>query len=203
MEDGAPRLCNLGALINTALQRGDKGQRNHRNRFNGFPLARPDVGLYSSPMSLHSYSRVWLHLVWSTLERRPFFRGAAAAKVSEDLYRYAEEKRIYMKINYVNPEHVHALVDLPTGLAIEEMMQLFKGASSRRINESNLLPGKFGWGRGYGVFSVSHSGMGEVAKYIAQQEEHHRKRDFSEELKILVERYGLKWLDDKTAKAVL
>ena len=27
----------------------------------------------------------------------------------------------------------------------------------------------------YGVFSVSHSGIGEVAKYIAEQEEHHRK----------------------------
>jgi len=25
-------------------------------------------------------------------------------------------------------------------------------------------------GRGYGVFSVSHSGVGEVAKYIAEQE---------------------------------
>ena len=32
-----------------------------------------------------------------------------------------------MKINYVNPEHVHTLIDLPTHLCIEEAMQLFKG----------------------------------------------------------------------------
>jgi hypothetical protein len=48
------------------------------------------------------------------------------------------------------------------------------------------------------VFSVSHSGVGQVAKYIAEQEQHHRKRSFADELRLLVERYGLKWRDDKT-----
>jgi len=65
---------------------------------------------------------------------------------------------------------------LPTNLAIEDMMQLFKGSSSHWMNEEELVPGKFGWGRGYGAFSVSHSGVAEVARYIAEQEEHHSKR---------------------------
>ena len=95
-----------------------------------------------------------------------------------------------MKINYVNSDHVHALVDVPTGL---KLMHLLKGASSHWINESDFLPCKFGWGRGYGVFSVSHSGVAQVARYIAQQEKHHRKRSFSEELRMFVERYGLEW----------
>jgi len=144
-------------------------------------------------MSLHSYSRLWVHLVWATLERRPVIPKAAAVKISEYLHRYASEKGIYMKINYVNPDHVHVVVDLPTSLAVEEMMHLFKGASSHWINESRLLTRKFAWGRGYGAFSVSHSGVSEVAEYIAMQEEHHRKRTFSEELRLFVERYGLTW----------
>ena len=153
-------------------------------------------------MSLHSYSRVWVHLVWATLERRPLLDKAAAAKLSIHLTRYAHEKDIYMKINFVNPDHVHALVDLPTGLSIEEMMQFFKGGSSHWINQNALVPGKFGWARGYDVFSVSHSGVGEVAKYIAEQEEHHRKRSYADELRLFVERYGLKWRDDKTVETV-
>lgn len=32
----------------------------------------------------------------------------AAARVSPYLHEYASQKGIYMKINYVNPEHVHA-----------------------------------------------------------------------------------------------
>ena len=147
-------------------------------------------------MSLHSYSRVWLHLVWATLERRPLLSKPAAAKVSGYLTQYSREKGIYMKINYVNPDHVHVLIDLPTKLCIEDAMQLFKGSSSHWINESNLVPGKFGWGRGYGAFSVSQSGVAEVARYIADQEEHHKKTSFVEELKLFVKRYGLEWHDD-------
>ena len=147
-------------------------------------------------MSLHSYSRVWLHLVWATIERRALLQKPAATKVSSFLHEYAQAKGIYMKINFVNPDHVHALVDLPTSLCIEDMMQFLKGGSSHWINESNLVPGKFGFGRGYGVFSVSQSGVADVSKYIATQEQHHRKTVFVDELKTLVKRYGLEWRND-------
>ena len=70
------------------------------------------------------------------------------------------------------------------------------------IPQGNLVGGKFAWGRGYGAFSVSHSRVEEVAKYIARQEEHHRKRGFAEELRLLVERHGLKWREDKTVVTV-
>ena len=147
-------------------------------------------------MSLHSYSRVWLHLVWATLERRPLITTSAAVKLSTYLTQYASEKGIYMRINYVSPDPVHALIDLPTNLCIEDAMQLLKGSSSHWINENSLLAGKFGWGRGYGAFSVSHSGIGAVSKYVANQQEHHRKRSFLEELRQFVERYELIWHDD-------
>jgi hypothetical protein len=87
-------------------------------------------------------------------------------------------------------------------LAIDGIMQLLKGSSSHWINENNLLPCKFAWGHGYGAFSVSHSGTGELARYIATQEQHHLKRNFSDELKLLVERYGLHWHSEETAEAV-
>jgi len=156
-------------------------------------LALSAANRYPSFVSLHSCSRVWLHALWGTLERRPLLTMPAAVKVSEYLHYYSDEKSVYMKINYVNPDHVHVLVDLTANLSIEQMMHLLKGASSHRINERNLLPRKFGWARGYGIFSVSHSLVGEVAKYIAEQEEHHQKRSFSEELQMFVERYGPKW----------
>jgi len=148
-------------------------------------------------MPLHSYCRCWLHLVWATLERRPLLAPPAAAKLSAHLHEYAKEKGIYMRINYVNADHVHALIDLPVTRPIEEVLQLLKGGASHWVNENNLVPGKFGWQRGYGAFSVSHSGVEEVGAYIANQEEHHRKRGFTEELKLLVEKYGLAWHEEE------
>lgn len=96
-----------------------------------------------------------------------------------------------MKINYVNADHVHAFIDLPTNLLIEEVFQLFKGSSSAWINRNDLIAGKFSWGRGYGGFSVSHSNVSEVAGYIEDQEEHHRKKSFAEEFDLLVRRHEL------------
>lgn len=153
-------------------------------------------------MSLHSYSRIWLHLVWTTLNRERMLNPAAAAKLSGFLDEYAKSKGIYLKINFVNPEHVHALIDLPTGKSVEEVMQLLKGASSHWVNEQGLVAGRFSWGRGYGCFSVSQSNVADVAKYIAEQAEHHRMKSFAEEFRAFVEKHGLQWHDDKTVETV-
>ena len=147
-------------------------------------------------MSRHSYSRCWLHLIWTTLDREPMLTKPAAVKVSRFLNEYALEKGIYMKVNYFNADHVHTLIDLPTSRSIEDVMQLFKGGSSHWINENRLLRGRFAWGRGYGAFSVSHSHIDLVAAYIAHQEEHHRKKTFDHEFKVFVKKYGLEWRND-------
>ena len=148
-------------------------------------------------MSIHSYSRCWLHLTWATLRRERLLNTPAAAKVSTFLHSYAREKGIYLKINFVNPDHAHSLIDLPTKYPIEEVMKLLKGASSHWINANRIIPGKFAWGRGYGAFSVSHSNVSEVCRYIANQESHHRKKTFAEELKAFVRAYGMEWRDDE------
>src|SRR4029077_13733844 len=95
------------------------------SRFNGF-----DSGV----MSAHSYSRWWIQLIWGTLDRAKVLNKAAAKRVSRYLDDYAESKGVYVKINYVNADHVHALVDLPTPFSIEKLMQLLKGSSSHSIN---------------------------------------------------------------------
>jgi REP-associated tyrosine transposase len=148
-------------------------------------------------MSTHSCSRCWLHLIWETLRREPMLHKSAAAKASGNLWEYSHKKGIYMKINYFNADHTHALVDLHTNLTIEQVIKLLKGGSSHWINHNNLVKGRFAWGRGYGAFSVSHSDVDRVANDIARQEEHHRKRSFAQEYEIFVKRYGLEWRDEE------
>lgn len=177
------------ALINTGLQAGVHKREIDISRFNGLP---------SLPVSLHSYSRCWLHLIWGTRDRERLLHKEIAVRVSRFLSEYAQQKKIYMKINYVNADHVHALIDLPTNLSIEGVVQLVKGSSSHWINGNDILKGKFTWGRGYGAFSVSESNVGTVSEYIARQKEHHRVRTFSDELKEFIERHGLKWRSEQS-----
>lgn len=56
-------------------------------------------------MSTHSYSRLWTHLIWETLDREPRLDKRAAAKAASFLNDYSLQKGIYMKINYFNADH--------------------------------------------------------------------------------------------------
>jgi len=114
----------------------------------------------------------------------------AAAKTSRFLTEYALEKNIYMKINYFNPEHVHTLIDLPTNTSIEEVVQLFKGRSSHLDKREPTTAGKI-------FLGVSHSHAEQVAAYIANQAEHHRKKTFTQEFELFVKKYGLEWFEDR------
>jgi putative transposase len=61
------------------------------------------------------------------------------------------------------------------------LMREVKAISSKFINEKKYIPYRFEWQEGYGAFSYSHSQKENVIKYILNQEEHHKKRDFKEE----------------------
>jgi putative transposase len=51
----------------------------------------------------------------------------------------------------------------------------------------------FSWQEGYGAFSVSPSQVSVVKRYIQNQEEHHRKRDFKEEFVTLLRKSGIEY----------
>jgi hypothetical protein len=51
----------------------------------------------------------------------------------------------------------------------------------------------FEWQGGYSDFSVSKSNIEQVQKYIANQEEHHRKISFQDELRTLLRKHGVEF----------
>ena len=96
-----------------------------------------------------------------------------------------------MKINFVNADHVHVVLDLPTNLSAEECIKLLKGASSFYINKYRIVANKFSWGKGYGAFSISASQLTNVVDYIKNQDEHHRVKSFTEEYQLFIKKYGI------------
>ncbi len=49
----------------------------------------------------------------------------------------------------------------------------------------------FCWQNGYGMFSIGASQIEDVRRYIAEQEQHHRKLSFQDEFRLLLKRYEL------------
>ncbi len=69
-------------------------------------------------------------------------------------------------------------------------MQLTKGESSHWINKNNLCRQKFEWQNDYFAVSVSESAINKVRDYIANQEEHHKKKSFAEEFDNFLKKAG-------------
>jgi REP element-mobilizing transposase RayT len=78
-------------------------------------------------------------------------------------------------------DHVHCFLGLKPTVSISELMKTVKAKSSKYINDHHFTKSRFEWQEGYGVFSYGHSQIKEVYKYIANQEQHHKKQTFNEE----------------------
>lgn len=141
-------------------------------------------------MSVRSYTKIWIHYVWGTKDRDKLLSDKEfRKKVSKHLSKNSMQKEIFMKVNYVNSDHVHALVDLPTNKTIEDVARLLKGELSSWIN--NSIEYKFSWAKGYGAFSVSESSLDKVVRYIQNQEEHHKIKNFSDEYDDFLRAYNI------------
>ena len=94
-------------------------------------------------------------------------------------------------------------VGLKPTMNISDLVRDIKNNSSNFINEQKFLRGKFSWQEGYGVFSYAHSQIGNVYKYIENQEIHHKKKTFREEYIEFLrkfeieynEKYLFEWID--------
>jgi putative transposase len=112
-------------------------------------------------MSVRSFTKVWIHFIWGTKNREKSLPDKEFRKrISKHFSVNSENKGIYMKVNYINSDHIHAVIDLPTNMTIEDAARLLKGELSSWINDN--VDFKFNWATGYGALSVSESKLDKV-----------------------------------------
>lgn len=76
-------------------------------------------------------------------------------------------------------------------MTIAKALQLIKGESAYWMNKERIMPTRFEWADEYYAVSVSESDLENVRAYIDNQEEHHRKATFAEEVSEFLEKYNL------------
>lgn len=137
------------------------------------------------------YLSLLVHFTWSTAGREPWL----AADMREDLYSYIggimRNKNAKLLSAGGMFDHIHLYASMPSTISIADFVNAVKSNSSRWIHESFAPLRNFAWQEGYGAFSVSKSEEGRVVRYISNQESHHRKRTFKEELIGLLEKHGI------------
>ena len=140
-----------------------------------------------------TYTNLLYHIVFSTKDRRPFIN----AKLREELHPYiggiildAGGKPI--EIGGI-ADHVHILAKLPATLALSDALRLIKSNSSKWAGERSDLVRMFAWQTGYAAFTVSKSQARNVREYIQNQERHHRRKTFKQELVSLLKKNDIEY----------
>jgi len=133
-----------------------------------------------------------MHCVFSTKERSSLLTPAIRQRLWPYLGGIARENEIKALVIGGMADHVHLLLSLPTTLSISKAMQLLKGNSSKWLRETfiELRLRNFAWQEGFGAFSIGVAGVESTIRYIQAQEEHHRKKSFSEELEVFLKKHG-------------
>ena len=88
-------------------------------------------------------------------------------------------------------DHVHLAVGLPRTLTVANLVQGIKCETSKWAKDAKHGNRSFSWQAGYGVFSISHSNLQDVLKYISTQDEHHAQLTYQEEFRLICERHGV------------
>lgn len=136
-----------------------------------------------------SYTKIWLHCVWSTKNRENTILHSFRPVLLSHFREQAQEKNIFLDYINAHKDHVHALINLGRNHTIADVMHQLKGESSYWINKMKVMPFKFSWQDDYFAVSVSHSHVEKVRKYIKNQDEHHKKMSWDEEVELFLEKY--------------
>lgn len=138
----------------------------------------------------HTYYSILVHCVFSTKERRIL----VPANLQDRLWPYIAGIARLNKFKALAvggmPDHAHVLLSLPTAMSVAKAVQLVKGGSSKWINDH--LPNRsFNWQDGYGAFTIGVSQLEVTVHYIDNQEKHHKRMTFDEELSRMLRRHGI------------
>jgi REP-associated tyrosine transposase len=137
------------------------------------------------------YLCVNLHVIWSTKGRRNLIDLQWRDRLHPYLSAVARAKNARIIEVNSQPDHVHTYLSIPSTITIAELVNALKANSSRWIRETFPNRFRYGWQEGYSAFSVSKSCEKAVIEYIRNQDEHHKKRSFQEELLDMLKRHGI------------
>jgi putative transposase len=141
-----------------------------------------------------SLSAVYIHLVFSTKERRPFLRDHAI-RTSLHAYLGAASKQLEcppLQVGGVE-DHVHLLCRFGRTITQAEWVKELKRVSNLWLKDQGSDYFDFQWQGGYADFSISQSKGADVIEYIASQERHHATMTFQDELRALLRKHNLEW----------
>jgi putative transposase len=139
-----------------------------------------------------SLAQIYVHIIFSTKHRQPFLKDMGLREQTH-AYLAGTCRNLDCPALVVGgvEDHVHLLCRLGKKVSVSDLVRELKRESSKWVKERGPGLVQFYWQDGYGAFSVSPGHVGELKKYIANQEEHHHAENFQDEFRRICAKYGV------------
>lgn len=141
----------------------------------------------------NTYTKIYIHVTFVVKYRA----GLIAPEWKEELLKFicgivSNNGQGVVRINCV-ADHVHILLWMNSKMSVADLMRDIKANSARFVNERKFTKIKFRWQPGYGAFSVRPADSEVVARYIDNQEEHHKKTSMRNEFVSLLKEHQVEF----------
>jgi putative transposase len=140
------------------------------------------------------YWKLNYHMVWSTRQRLPVLTGEIACVAQASILSTKTDLELHVHSIAVQPDHVHLAFAAPPKWSIAKIAQRVKGSSSHHLRKE-FGEAWSGWQAEYGVVAFGEKSLGDVIRYVANQDEHHREDRLWLELERVV--------DEQTGEIIL
>ena len=148
----------------------------------------------------NTYKQAYFHLVFAVKNRDVLISKSWKNDLEKYTTKIIQSNGHKLIAIGTMPDHIHIFIGYNLNQTIPDLVEDIKTSTNKWINKNKLSQYKFDWQIGYGAFTHSHSQIDKVAKYVLNQEEHHKIKSYREEymeiLKNLDIKYNEKYLFD-------
>ena len=138
----------------------------------------------------------YIHIVFSTKYRQPLIKPDMESELHAYLGGICNQLECQsIKIGGYT-DHIHILCKLSKKIALMKLVEEVKSHSSKWVKTKGEQYSNFYWQNGYGAFSVNPSQVETVIAYIANQHQHHSKKNFQDEYRAILKKYQVEF-DEK------
>jgi putative transposase len=136
-----------------------------------------------------SLTQLYVHLIFSTKNRNHLI----IPEVQTELYNYLGGILNNIGCTPIQiggiTDHIHILSCLSKKITLIKMVEEVKRSSSKWLKTKSPKLADFYWQDGYGAFTVGHTQINDVVKYIQNQQQHHAKHTFQDEYRAFLNKY--------------
>jgi REP element-mobilizing transposase RayT len=142
---------------------------------------------------MSTYTQILYQIVFSTKNRKPVLLKENREKLYKDIWGILKNKNCHLyRINGVE-DHLHVITHLHPSISLSNLVKDIKLGCSSYMKENQLFPDFDGWQEGYAAFTYTINEKEGLIRYVQNQEEHHKKMTFKEELVVLLKEHNVEF----------